>query len=44
MTCRIYSLIFRLSLWLESRAVHLRDWSQRRKMACIRSLSGEQAW
>lgn len=38
-----YSLLFALALWIEARAVHLRDWAQRRKMACVRGTS-DTSW
>ncbi len=38
-----YLAVFRASLWLESRAIHTREWSQRKKMQTIR-LAPDRSW
>jgi hypothetical protein len=38
-----YQALFKLSLFLESIAVHLRDHSQRKKMECM-AMGADNAW
>jgi hypothetical protein len=37
-------ILFRLSLYLEARIVHLRDWFQREKMKCVRGEAPGRGW
>jgi hypothetical protein len=40
----LYQGIFEFALWLEARAICIRDWAQCRKMACVHGEDAEGAW